>query len=98
MNNTSILILCAIAFYLYFYVYTKETMTNVSTRDQNVIDQLFTFITPETTFADYINFLTSIQNTNLHIIDDEVFATFKSLKKRNMFTKNDIVTEMKLPL
>ena len=96
MNNTTIFILCAVAIYFYFFVYKTESMTNVSPQDQNVIDKLFDFITPETTFSDYVNFLSSIKNTNLHIIDNEVFATFKSLKKRKMFTKQDIITEMKL--
>jgi hypothetical protein len=96
MNNTTIFI-CVVAICLgYFFLSKTESMTNISAQDQNIIDRLFTFITPETTFPDYINFLTSVQNTNLHIIDDEVFATFKALKKRNMLTKNDIVNEMKL--
>jgi hypothetical protein len=71
-------------------------MTNISEGDQNVIDRLMGFITVDTTFGDYINFLSSIKNTNLHIIDNEVFATFKSLKKRNNLTKKEIMNEMKL--
>lgn len=98
MNNTIIFVVFAIVIYLYFFMYKKESMTNVSIEQQNIIDKLYDFINnhPNAKFSDYINFLSSIKNTNLHIIDNEVFVTFKSLKKRNSFKKQDIIDEMKL--
>lgn len=97
MDTTTILYLCigAILFY-FFFGYKKESMTNVSEKDQIIVDALFNYITPETTFADYLNFLTSIKNINLNIIDNDVFSTIKALKKKNLLKKEDIISEMKL--
>jgi len=92
-----ILILCAAILLYIFFHFKKESMTNVSEKDQIIIDSVFDYINAhEGTFADYINFLTSIKNTNLNIIDSQVFATFNALKKRNLLTKQDIMSEMKL--
>lgn len=78
--------------------YKSEYMTNVSSDQQSFIDKLYVYITdnPDITFSDYINFITSIKNTNLNIIDNEVYVTFKLLKKKNMFSKDDIKEAMKL--
>jgi hypothetical protein len=99
MDTSTILYLCISAAILLFifFNYKKESMTNVSDKDQLIIDAIFDYINDkEGTFADYINFLTSIKNTNLNIIDSQVFATFTALKKRKLLTKEDIVSEMKL--
>lgn len=78
--------------------YKSENMTNVSSEQQLIIEKIFTYINnnPNAEFVDYINFLTSIKNTNLNIIDNEVFVTFKMLKKKNMFSIEDIKQAMKL--
>jgi hypothetical protein len=98
MDTTTILYLCigAILFYFIFFGYKKESMTNVSEKDKIIVDALFNYITPETTFADYLNFLSSIKNTNLNIIDNDVFSTIKALKKKNLLKKEDIISEMNL--
>ena len=101
MNKTTILYLCIgiiILYVLFFNVpHTNEKMTNISDKDQIIIDSVFDYINShDGTFADYINFLTSIKNTNLNIIDSQVFTTFIALKKRKLFTKEDIISEMKL--
>lgn len=91
-----IIIVCILVFYFMFY--KSEYMTNVSSDQQSFIDKLYVYITdnPDITFSDYINFITSIKNTNLNIIDNEVYVTFKLLKKKNMFSKDDIKEAMKL--
>lgn len=91
-----IIIICIIAFYFIFY--KTENMTNVTSEQQTIIENIFTYINnnPSAEFVDYINFLTSIKNTNLNIIDNEVFVTFKLLKKKNMFSIDDIKVAMKL--
>lgn len=98
MDNKTIFYLSigAIIFYIFFFGYKKESMTNISEENQKVVDALFDYITPETTFADYINFLTSIKNTNLNIIDNDVFSSIKALKKKGLLKKEDIISEMKL--
>lgn len=75
-----------------------EKMTNITDEEQKQINKVYNYVVnnPNSSFADYINYLTSIKNTNLHIIDNEVFVTFKLLQKKNMFSKADIVSAMKL--
>jgi hypothetical protein len=96
-NNTIIIGLVLIAI-IYFYFYNVEKMTNLSFTQQSIVDNVYDFIVshPDATFTNYIDFLTNIKNTNLDIIDNEVFVTFKLLQKKNMFSKNDIVSAMKL--
>jgi hypothetical protein len=99
MNQDTILliIICILVIFYFCYV-QKETLDNVSLENELIIDQIYNYIksNPNGDFVEYANFLIGIKNTNLHIIDTEVFALFKGSNKRNKFTKDDIVTEMKL--
>ena len=72
-------------------------MTNPSDQT-SIMENVYLYIqnNPDDTFSDYINFLQSIGNINLNLIDNEVFVTFKLLKKRNMFTITDVQSAMKL--
>jgi len=97
MNN--VLIIIAIAIAVYFLLNNNtEKMTNITDEEQKRIDKVYNYIVnnPNSSFVDYINYLTSIKNTNLHIIDNEVFVTFKLLQKKNMFSKVDVISAMKL--
>ena len=77
---------------LYWYFTSTETLENT---DSPEVDLIFNYINSTNgTFADYINYLTSIKNTNLNLIDTIVFATFLSRKKKGKFTKQDIIDEM----
>ena len=97
-NRISFILIIGVVVSFYFMFYKSEKLTNVSSEDQSIIEKIFMYINnnPESEFVDYINFLTSIKNTNLDIIDNEVFVTFKVLKKKNMFTMDDIKVVMKL--
>lgn len=100
MNNIIMITLAIVAitaaYYLFFY--KIETMTNILPEQQAIVNLIYDYIitNPDGTFADYINFLISIKNTNLYIIDNEVFVTFKMLQKRKLFSKDDIISAMKL--
>jgi hypothetical protein len=97
MNN--ILIIIVIVIIVYFLLNNNtEKMTNITDEEQKQIDKVYNYVinNPNSSFADYINYLTGIKNTNLHIIDNEVFVTFKLLQKKNMFSKVDIISAMKL--
>jgi hypothetical protein len=91
-------IILAVLVIFYFLFLKTEGMSNVSPETQLHVDQIYTYImnNPDLTFSDYINFLTSIKNTNLEIIDNEIFVSFKLLHKRNMLSKDDILSSMKL--
>ena len=82
------------------FYYKNENMTNMTNpSDQtSIMENVYLYIqnNPDDTFSDYINFLQSIGNINLNLIDNEVFVTFKLLKKRNMFTITDVQSAMKL--
>lgn len=99
MNNVLIIIAIAIAIAVYFLLNNNtEKMSNITDEEQTQMDKVYNYIVnnPNSSFVDYINYLTSIKNTNLHIIDNEVFVTFKLLQKKNMFSKVDIISAMKL--
>lgn len=96
MEVISIIIIIAVIYIFWFY--TNEHMTNVPDESKLVVDKVYDFIVarPEATFEEYINFLVSIDNTNLHLINNDVFAGFKALQKKGRFSKQDVVDEMKL--
>jgi hypothetical protein len=98
MHDNTILIIIALVAVYFFFFYKKETMTNISSEQQKIVDQIYNSIVnnPDITFVDYINLLSSLKNTNLNIIDNEVFVTFKLLQKKKMFSKDDIISAMKL--
>jgi hypothetical protein len=98
-NNTILIVVVVVVVVVYYlFFYKKETMTNVSSEQQQIIDQIYNSVVnnPDITFVDYIKLLKSLNNTNLDIINNEVFVTFKLLQKKKMFSKDDIVSEMKL--
>lgn len=75
----------------------KEKLSNTD-RDKNteVAKQVYKYFIDNNNidFVDYINFLTSIKNTNLKIIDLEVFYELKSLKKKGKLTLDSVRSEM----
>ena len=75
----------------------KEKITNVENdKNTEVAKQVYKYFidTKNIDFVDYINFLTSIKNTNLKIIDLEVFYELKSLKKKGKLTLDSVRGEM----
>ena len=77
---------------------TKEKITNVDNDKNTVIaKQVYRYFVDKNNmdFVDYINFLTAIKNTNLNIIDLEVFYEFKLLKKKNKLKLDNKLNEIK---
>lgn len=93
------IILLCIAFYI---IYTttlskKETFkSTLSTKDSENAKLILNFFKKSDNydFVDYINYLTSIKNTNLRIINQETFYEFKTLNKLNKLTLQDIEASM----
>jgi len=72
-------------------------MENLSDDKNDKINQILNYLqTTDNNFEDYVNFLLSIKNTNLNIINGEVFNTFKTLKKIKALSKQSIIDEIKL--
>jgi hypothetical protein len=100
MNKILIYVLLGlvIGYALYELTKTKEKITNVDNDKNTVIaKQVYRYFVDKNNmdFVDYINFLTAIKNTNLNIIDLEVFYEFKLLKKNNKLTLDSILNAMK---
>lgn len=100
MQNKNILIVFFACIVIIYFCRDKEHMTNneITSEQQNIIDKIYEEIITNKylTLEEYLDFLITIGNTNLNIIDHEVFVTFKMLQKRDMLTKNDIIQAMKL--
>jgi hypothetical protein len=96
LTNTHILIIIAVIF-AYFFLFKKDKFENASPEINNQIDQIYNYImNNDPKYTDYLDFLIDIGNTNLELINAEVFALFKASKKRNTFTKELILEEMNL--
>jgi hypothetical protein len=100
MNKILIYVLLGlvVGYALYELTKTKEKITNVDNDKNTVIaKQVYRYFVDKNNmdFVDYINFLTAIKNTNLNIIDLEVFYEFKLLKKNNKLTLDSILNAMK---
>lgn len=96
LTNTHILIIAALIF-AYFFLFKKDKFENISPEMNDQIDQIYNYImSNDAKYTDYLDFLIEIRNTNLELINAEVFSLFKAAKKRNTFTKEMILEEMKL--
>jgi|688.fasta_scaffold347623_2 hypothetical protein len=95
MDNNIILFGIALIAIYYFFFYNKEQYTNLTPKQQYFVDGLYSYISNnDVTFEQYINYLNKHQNTNLNIIDKEIFTGFKVAKKKGTFTKQIISREM----
>jgi hypothetical protein len=76
----------------------KENLENVSPENKLIIDQIYDYFMNDkaTKYTAYLDFLISIKNKNLSLINSDVFSNFKFLRKRNELTKNDIAKEMNI--
>lgn len=96
LTNTHIYIIIALVL-AYFFLFKKDKFENVSPEINTQIDQIYDYImNNDAKYTDYLDFLITIRNTNLEIINAEVFSLFKAAKKRNTFTKEMILEEMKI--
>jgi hypothetical protein len=91
------LLIIGLIFLIYFFSYETENMTNLTDNETDKVKQLLNYLqTTDNSFSDYVKYLLSIKNTNLSLIDSEVFSTFKTLKKLKALTVQSIIDEMKL--
>jgi hypothetical protein len=83
---------------IYFYGSKKEGLENISDADQELINKIYDFFSSAsaTDYLAYLAFLDSIKNSNLNIINSDTFNKLQSLGKRNVLTKQDVITELKL--
>jgi predicted PurR-regulated permease PerM len=91
------IVIIFIAVYIIFLIInpTIEKIGNVSNEDVEIATQIADYInSTDNDFVNYINFLTSIGNTNLNIISVDVFYEFKTLKKQNKLSIQNILREM----
>jgi len=102
-NRTVVLILIFIlvgGLTIYFTYKQKQSeyLTNISETDQQVIDSLYDFYMNNTAtdYITYLNFLENIKNTNMNLVNKDVFLALKILKNNDSLTKDDIIKEMKL--
>lgn len=95
MDNNIILLGIALIAIYYFFFYNKEQLTDLTPENQAFIDGLYNFINDsDVTYENYLQYLNKVKNTNLKIINNEVFVGFKIAKKKGTFTKQLIASEM----
>jgi hypothetical protein len=91
----NIFLILLLAFIIYYFFTNYESFTNLSIQDQDFVSKLFDYINNnDLSYGDYLQYLNSVKNTNLKIIDNEVFVGFKIAKKNKTFTKESISSEM----
>jgi len=72
-----------------------EKIGNVSNEDVELASKVVDYMnSTDNDFVNYINYLTSIGNTNLNIISIDVFYEFKTLKKQNKLSMQNVLREM----
>lgn len=72
-----------------------EKIGNVSNEDVEIASKVVDYMnSTDNDFVSYINYLTSIGNTNLNIISIDVFYEFKTLKKQNKLSMQNVLREM----
>lgn len=74
----------------------KETFeSTLSQRDMNNAELILKFFNKKNIiYPDYLDYLVSINNTNLKIINQDLFHEFKALKKINNLSIQNIINAM----
>jgi hypothetical protein len=103
MTQYSIIWFLVIAVLIYIIyniiaVYNKKENfdSTLSQSDMDNAKLIFDFFDKKSDiiYPDYLDYLVSIKNTNLKIINQDTFHDFKALKKINKLTIQDIVNAM----
>lgn len=98
-NILWIILLCVFIYFVYVSSLKKETFDSVlsqkDSENAKLILEFFKKSKQNIDFVDYVNFLLSIKNTNLKIINQDTFHEFKVLNKINRLSLKDIETMMK---
>lgn len=91
--NYIIIVVCLIV--VYFFINTKEKLTN-NTTDTHTLhaEKLLNFITPDTTFTSYLDFITNNNITSLKLINQEIFYELKIKKQLGLLNNDYLVTLM----
>lgn len=85
-------VLSVVIYYKYFRV---ENMTDLSESDKLMVDKVFKYIRDtDEDFKEYLKFLEESGNSNLKLIDTQLFNGLKFLKNKKMLTKTDIISAM----
>jgi len=87
--NNFILAFVIIILFLYFYnstLYTSEKMSNSSNYIESLSKDISSFITKDTTYSEYLDFLKSKSNKSYNIISQETFFELKFMAKKNTLT------------
>lgn len=90
MNYNNIIIaFIIIILFLYFYNSSPsalEKMTNSSNYAESLSKDISSFITTNTTYTEYLDFLKSKSNKSYNIINQETFFELKFMAKNNSLT------------
>ena len=94
MNNISLLLMIigiVILFKLFCSPQLEHLKTPLEQRIEALAESIKNYITEDTKYPDYLDFLTNHGNTSYKILEQETFYTLKSLKKMGKLTTEDIV-------
>lgn len=93
-NILWIIALCIFIYIIYTSMSKKEKFESVlpekDAENAKLILEFFKKSNEKLDFVDYINYLLSIKNTNLKIINQETFYQLKTLNKLNKLSLKDI--------
>lgn len=92
-------ILLAVIYYIYTTYFPKKSENFVNnTKKSKLAEDIFNFINEETTFPDYLDFLSkNPNNLSYELLKQEIFYEFKLLKKNKTLTQqiiSDKITDM----
>ena len=74
---------------------TTAPVTDAKTeRKSEIANKIFGFISKDTKYKDYLEFLVSIKNISINLLDEEVFFDFKFTAKNNQLTTDYIMSKM----
>lgn len=85
---TTLFIVFILCFIVYYYYTSTENLTNTNI---DITNKIKNFITPNTTFIEYINFLKENDNRSYNLITQDTFFELKFLSKQNKLT-NEVIT------
>lgn len=87
-----ILLIIIIVIIIYYNFFGKvEKMDNIPQDKLQLVIAIKTFITPSSTYGDYIDMLKENKNTSLNATTNESFSELRFISKNRVLTNNDIL-------
>jgi hypothetical protein len=96
MDNNNLLLWAVVAFAIYYFFFMKkETFSDVEQAKSDIAKKIIAFVNKDTTLAQYLEMLSTTENTSYNVLQPEAFYHFKKIANESRLIEHDVAEYMK---